>query len=345
MREGACAPRTPWRTCSTPRPRGWRSSPNRRMAERSQDVLDVERRLLRALAGRARGRARGTGGRRPPAVVVVAEDLTPIGDRRARGRAASRALVLEHGGVDEPHGDHREVARLPVRRRRRRASSRASRPAPRSGSTAPTGTVVVEPDAGDRARGARRAASATRRSSARSLAREPAARRDARRPRRRCSRTSSSRSRSRPPSSAAPRGSASTARSSSSTRPAGCPTEEEHVEAYREALERMGGRPAHGAHVRLRRRQGGARRPAPPEPNPALGVRSLRWCFAHPRGVPRRSCARSCAWPPRATSAIMLPMVGEPRGRAARARHARRPPRASSPREGLPAPRPTSRSA
>ena len=65
-------------------------------AERRQDVLDVERRLLRALAGLANAAppsAEGSGD-----VVLVAEDLTPSDAASlAGGRVAG--LVLEHGGV------------------------------------------------------------------------------------------------------------------------------------------------------------------------------------------------------------------------------------------------------
>src|SRR5439155_1180430 len=61
-------------------------------AERRQDVLDVERRLLRALAGRAEPRLPGGDARSP--VVVVAEDLTPT-EAAALSGAHVAGLVLE----------------------------------------------------------------------------------------------------------------------------------------------------------------------------------------------------------------------------------------------------------
>jgi phosphotransferase system enzyme I (PtsI) len=86
------------------------------------------------------------------------------------------------------------------------------------------------------------------------------------------------------------------------------PGEEEHVAAYRSTLARLG-----GGRLTVRtfdfgsdkdRPGGGAR-----EPNPALGVRSLRWCFQHPDPfrTQLRALLRVAA---EGDVRIMLPMVG-----------------------------------
>ncbi|MDA1194840.1 MAG: phosphoenolpyruvate--protein phosphotransferase [Planctomycetota bacterium] len=86
------------------------------------------------------------------------------------------------------------------------------------------------------------------------------------------------------------------------------PTEEQHVAAYREALGRLA-----GAHLTIRTFDFGADKESPlgtsdPEPNPALGVRSLRWCFEHPDAfrVQLRAILRVAA---EGDVRVMLPMV------------------------------------
>lgn len=90
---------------------------------------------------------------------------------------------------------------------------------------------------------------------------------------------------------------------------AGLPTEEEHLAAYRSTLERLD-----GGHLTIRTFDFGADKESPietaePEPNPALGVRSLRWCFAHeePFRIQMRALLRVAA---EGDVRIMLPMVG-----------------------------------
>jgi phosphotransferase system enzyme I (PtsI) len=86
------------------------------------------------------------------------------------------------------------------------------------------------------------------------------------------------------------------------------PDEEEHVRAYRSTLERMG-----GGRLTVRTFDFGSDKESPeagpPEPNPALGVRSLRWCFEHPQAfhVQLRALLRVAA---EGDLRIMLPMVG-----------------------------------
>jgi phosphotransferase system enzyme I (PtsI) len=90
---------------------------------------------------------------------------------------------------------------------------------------------------------------------------------------------------------------------------AGLPTEEEHMTAYRSTLERL-----NGGRLTIRTFDFGADKespiePAEPEPNPALGVRSLRWCFAHeePFRIQLRALLRVAA---EGDVRVMLPMVG-----------------------------------
>ncbi len=89
----------------------------------------------------------------------------------------------------------------------------------------------------------------------------------------------------------------------------GLPTEDEHLAAYRATLERLG-----DGLLTIRTFDFGADKESPlaataPEPNPALGVRSLRWCFAHeePFRVQLRALLRVAA---EGNVRIMLPMVG-----------------------------------
>jgi len=89
----------------------------------------------------------------------------------------------------------------------------------------------------------------------------------------------------------------------------GLPTEAEHYEAYRSTLERLG-----AGRLTIRTFDFGADKESPmapdePEPNPALGVRSLRWCFEHvePFRMQLRALLRVAA---EGDVRIMLPMVG-----------------------------------
>ncbi len=86
------------------------------------------------------------------------------------------------------------------------------------------------------------------------------------------------------------------------------PTEDEHLAAYRDALGRLD-----GGRLTIRTYDFGADKesplaPAEPEPNPALGVRSLRWCFEHPDEflLQLRAILRVAA---EGDVRIMLPMV------------------------------------
>jgi phosphotransferase system enzyme I (PtsI) len=89
----------------------------------------------------------------------------------------------------------------------------------------------------------------------------------------------------------------------------GLPSEEEHLEAYRSTLARL-----QGGRLTIRTFDFGAdkenpRAPRVPEPNPALGMRSLRWCFENPGPfmTQLRALLRVAA---EGEVRIMLPMVG-----------------------------------
>jgi phosphotransferase system enzyme I (PtsI) len=88
----------------------------------------------------------------------------------------------------------------------------------------------------------------------------------------------------------------------------GLPTEEDHLRAYRLTLEKIRGGP-----LTVRTFDFGADKETPGrgprEPNPALGVRSLRWCFAHPEVflTQLRALLRVAV---EGDVRIMLPMVG-----------------------------------
>ncbi|MFV1958277.1 MAG: phosphoenolpyruvate--protein phosphotransferase, partial [Planctomycetota bacterium] len=85
------------------------------------------------------------------------------------------------------------------------------------------------------------------------------------------------------------------------------PTEEEHLRAYRQTLQRVG-----SGRLTIRTFDFGADKVMPEaaaEPNPAMGLRSLRWCFAHPAvfRVQLRALLRVAA---EGDVRILLPMVG-----------------------------------
>lgn len=275
-------------------------------AERRQDVIDVERRLLRALAGRPSPSAPGAtaGG---DDVVVVAEDMTPS---EAAALAGTRVagLLLEHGGPTSHTAIIAKALGFPCVVGVPGLVA-AIAPGAEVWLDGSTGAVVVDPDPATRAEAVRRAASyeAVERGLLEEshlpaetvdghavtllaniefpLEVEAAVRRGAQGiglyrteflfdPRR------------------------------------AVPGEEEHLAAYREALGKV--KPGR---LTIRTFDFGSDKATPggasSEPNPALGSRSLRWCFAHPEVFrPQlRALLRVAA---EGDVRVMLPMVGAP---------------------------------
>ncbi len=280
------------------------ASKNRLMAQRSQDVLDVERRLLRALRGVPAQDPTGPAGGNDP-VVVVARDLTPSETAALEGRAVC-ALALEQGGVTSHSALIAKSLGIPCV---------VGVPGLLAGVQhgdrlwvdGTEGRVVFHPD-DDMVR----------------RARELGERYD------RLERTLVAESRLPPETldghravllaniefpldveAGLKRGAEGVGlfRTEFLWKPGqSLPDEEEHVRAYRSTLERMA-----GGRLTVRTFDFGSDKEAPevgaPEPNPALGVRSLRWCFEHPQAfhVQLRALLRAAA---EGDLRILLPMVG-----------------------------------
>jgi phosphotransferase system enzyme I (PtsI) len=279
-------------------------SSNRLMAQRAQDLVDVERRLLRALTGAAApSRAGPAGGDRP--VVIVARDLTPSETADLEGRAVA-ALALEEGGVTSHSAVIARSLGIPCV-----AGVAGLRAHVQHGDTlwvdGSAGCVVVHPD--------------------------EAARREALGLGERYDRFE----RALLAESTLPcetldghkvtllaniefpldveaglaRGAEGVGlyRTEFLVRPGqALPTEDQHLAAYRATLQRLA-----GGRLTVRTFDFGSDKEAPqgasPEPNPALGVRSLRWCFAHPQAfhTQLRALLRVAA---EGDVRILLPMVG-----------------------------------
>ena len=82
------------------------------LRERSEDLTDVSRHLLRSLQGIAHHDLSEL----PEDVVIVADDLTPS-DAIRLGREQVIGFAIESGGRTSPHHDHRPLAQHPGRRR------------------------------------------------------------------------------------------------------------------------------------------------------------------------------------------------------------------------------------
>lgn len=274
-------------------------------AERRQDVLDVERRLLSALAGLPAARVAGGDGRSP--VVVVAEDLTPT-EAAALSGAPVAGLVLEHGGPTSHTAILAKALGFPCVVGIPGVVA-AIAPGAEVWVDGTTGQVVVDPDAAskDLARTRARDWEETERL----LLEEtglPAETLDGHRvtllgniefPLEVVA--------------AVERGAAGVGLYRTEflfdpKRPV--PDEAAHLAAYREALSRV--RPGR---LTIRTFDFGSDKAVPggsvAEPNPALGARSLRWCFAHEEVfLPQvRALLRVAA---EGDVRVLLPMVGSP---------------------------------
>jgi phosphotransferase system enzyme I (PtsI) len=278
---------------------------SRILAQRAQDIVDVERRMLRALGGlapRARGRHRDGEG----PVVVVARDLTPSEAAELQTRYVA-GVALEQGG----HTSHTALVvkslQIPcvvgVR-----GLTRQVQPGQMVWVDGSAGLVVIEPDAA----AMERAVELGRRYEQleASLLQEsdlPAETLDGHR-----AVLLSNIEFPLDVDAGVARGAAGVGLYRTEFLYEGMarlPTEQEHVDAYRTTLERLG-----GGRLTVRTFDFGADKESPlapdePEPNPALGVRSLRWCFEHldAFATQLRALLRVAA---EGDVRIMLPMVG-----------------------------------
>jgi phosphotransferase system enzyme I (PtsI) len=271
------------------------------LAERRQDVLDLEKRLLRALAGAPSGPTLPAG--RGP-TVVVAEDLTPA-ETAGLGALQVVGLVLEHGGPTSHTAILAKSLGLPCVMGVSGIVAAVS-PGALVWVDGDSGTVVVEPDAA--------AKEEARRAAERHEARERGFLRESDLP----AETLDGHAVTLLANvelpveveAAAARGAEGIGlfRTEFLYDPSrGVPAEEEHLAVYRAALGRIP-----GGRLTIRTFDFGGDKVAPGaahEANPALGVRSLRWCFAHEEAfVPQlRACLRVAA---EGDVRVMLPMVG-----------------------------------
>jgi phosphoenolpyruvate-protein phosphotransferase (PTS system enzyme I) len=278
-------------------------SPNRLMAQRSQDVVDVERRLLRALKGGAPSAAGRTLAADRP-VVIVARDLTPSETAALEGLSVA-ALALEQGGVTSHSAVIAKSLGIPCVVGVEGLLARAQH-GDLVWVDGTRGAVVLQPDEPTVARALGEGERYERLE--RSLLAE-----------------------SRLPcetldghkvtllaniefpldvEAGLARGAEGVGlyRTEFLHRPGkALPTEEEHVTAYRRTLGRLA-----GGRLTVRTFDFGSDKESPEEgrrePNPALGVRSLRWCFAHPEAfrAQLRALLRVAA---EGDVRVMLPMV------------------------------------
>jgi phosphotransferase system enzyme I (PtsI) len=269
-------------------------------SERSQDVLDLEKRLLRALAGLPSSPIAPA--ERGP-TVVIASDLTPT-ETAALATSSIAGLVLEHGGPTSHTAILAKSLGFPCVMGVPGIVA-ATPPGAEVWVDGDAGTVVVEPD--DRSR------VEARRAAARYEARERGFLKEAHLP----SETLDGHAVTLLANiefplevdAAVARGAAGIGlfRTEFLFDPErGVPTEEEHLAAYREVLRRIA-----PGRLTIRTFDFGSDKEGPGaahESNPALGARSLRWCFAHEDVflAQLRACLRVAA---EGDVRLMLPMV------------------------------------
>jgi phosphoenolpyruvate-protein phosphotransferase (PTS system enzyme I) len=279
-------------------------SPNRRMAERSQDVVDVERRLLRALSGLPQAERAGPVGAGQPAVIVAA-DLTPSETAALEGRNVA-ALALEQGGVTSHSALIAKSLGIPCVVGVAGLLTRVQH-GDMLWVEGTDGLVVVNPDPATvvRARGRGERYETLERTLV-AESRLPAETLDGHK-----AVLLANIEFPLDVEAALARGAEGVGlyRTEFLWKPGqALPSEEEHMRAYRTTLERMG-----GGRLTVRTFDFGSDKEGPGtgpvEPNPALGMRSLRWCFEHPRAfhVQLRALLRVAA---EGDVRIMLPMVG-----------------------------------
>ncbi len=277
--------------------------PNRLIAQRSQDIVDLERRLLAALSG-LKPKVPDPGQADGP-VVVVAHDLTPTETVKLEGRNIA-AIVLEQGGATSHTAVIAKSLGIPCVVGVDGLTERVQ-PGDMVWVDGSKGTVVIEPDSETVERAVGLGERYERLEAA--LLREshlPAETLDGHHaillanvefpldvP------------------AGVERGAEGVGlfRTEFLFHPEhGLPGEEEQLRIYRETLALL-----EGGQLTIRTFDFGADKETPfaseePEPNPAMGVRSLRWCFAHPREfhTQLRALLRVAA---EGDVRIMLPMV------------------------------------
>lgn len=277
---------------------------NPHIAQRSQDIVDLERRLLRALSG-VRPKtidAPHDGG----PVVVVARDLTPSETARLEGREVA-AIALEYGGATSHTAVIAKSLGIPTVVGVEGLLERVQ-PGDMVWVDGSAGRVVIEPDSDT----VEQAVGLGRRYEELEavLLKEshlPAETIDGHRARLFANIEF-------PPDVEAgmARGAEGVGlfRTEFLYQPGrGLPDEAEQLEAYRSTLKLLD-----GARLVIRTFDFGADKGSPleeatAEPNPALGLRSLRWCFAHPEAFQTqlRALLRVAH---EGDVRIMLPMVG-----------------------------------
>jgi phosphotransferase system enzyme I (PtsI) len=278
---------------------------NAMLVQRSRDIVDLERRLLRSLAGLPGDAAPASAGEALHPVVVVARDLTPSETAALQGRQVA-GIVLEEGGATSHTAVIAKSLQIPCVVGVEGITARVA-PGDLLWVDGSRGAVVLEPDADSLAQ-ARGLGERYERLEATLLAESdlPAETLDGHR--------AVLLANIEYPLDVE----AGVARGAEGVglfrteflydAREGIPSEEEHLAAYRQTLARIGSR---RLTVRTfdfgsdKERPGGGAR----EPNPALGVRSLRWCFEHPAPfrIQLRALLRVAA---EGDVRIMLPMVG-----------------------------------
>ncbi len=278
---------------------------NRHVAQRSQDIVDIERRLLRALSGLQPATPNPSADFGP--VVVVAADLTPSETAALQGRGVA-AIALERGGATSHTAVIAKSLGIPCVMGATGLLD-AVQPGDMLWVDGTEGSVVLEPDSatvehavGLGERYERLEAVLLRESHL------PAETLDGHR-----ATLLANIEFPLDVDAGMARGAEGVGLFRTEflhTPGEGLPSEEEQLAAYREALARIEGRP-----ITIRTFDFGADKGSPfdqegaPEPNPALGKRSLRWCFAHPDAfrTQLRALLRVAA---EGDVRILFPMVG-----------------------------------
>jgi phosphotransferase system enzyme I (PtsI) len=279
-------------------------APNPVIAQRARDVVDLERRLLRALGGLPSEEA-GRAANAPGPVVIVARDLTPSETMSLEGRAVA-AIALEEGGATSHSSVIAKSLGIPLVVGVEGILARTE-PGELVWVDGSRGNVVLSPDE-EAIHAARGLGERYERLEATLLAEShlPAETLDGHR-----ATLLANIEFPLDVDAGMARGAEGVGlfRTEFLHDPQnGVPAEEEQVRVYREALRRM-----RGGRLTVRTFDFGSDKDRPEgatrEPNPALGVRSLRWCFAHPAAfrVQLRALLRVAA---EGDLRILLPMVG-----------------------------------